>query len=164
MALVSSIIEPDVMLNGNVLSGFCELLPFLESHDDLTNLCVVLEIDAQGIYIRSKRFGIRWIVKSIRVVEEGAVYTDSPFDLCTRLDLNRQLQEDMDEVEAQVEAEIEELKAKIQSLRDFTSKARGLLQDAEGIGCLDSPEAEKEWASKTESLSRLVRNYQRGRS
>lgn len=164
MALVSSIIEPVVVLNGNVLSGFCELLPFLESLDDLTNLCIVLEIDAQGIYIRSKRFGIRWIVKHIRVVQEGVVHTESPFDLCTRLDVNRQLQEDMEDVEGHVQVEIEELEAKIKSLRDFIRRARGLLQDAEGIGGTDAPEAEKEWAAKTESLSKLVWNYQRSRS
>lgn len=164
IALVSSVIEPDVILNGNILNGFCELRPFLESQSDLTELRILLEIDAQGIYIRSKKFGIRWIVKQLRVIQEHAVHVERPFDLGTRRDVHELLIKDLEEMEKQIQAEIEEMEEKSRSLRDYMKKAKGLLTEAERVAGIDGGEAEKEWATKTESISNMVWNYQRSRS
>jgi len=164
MALVSSIIEPDVILNGTVLSGFCEIMPFLETQSDLTQLRILLEIDAQGIYIRAKKFGIRWVVKQLRVIQEDAVHMESPFDIGTRHDVHQLLVEDLKELEIQIQAEIEEMEAKSKSLRDFVRRAKSQLLDAERLIGMDGNEVGKEWATKTESVSNMVWNYQRSRS
>lgn len=163
-SLVSAVAEPRVVLNNNPLGSFYDLLPFLQSRNDLSSLRVIVEMDAQGIYIRPKKFGVRWMVRSLRVVDEDAMHKESTFDLCTRMDVNQQLGNDVDELAERVAMEIEELQAKVHSLEDFVRTTRRLLVELEGVGTAEGKEAEREWAEKAEALSRLVWSYQRGRS
>lgn len=158
-ALVSSVLEPKVMLNHNILSGFCDLLPSLECRRDLSPLHVLVEIEAQGIYIRAKRFGIRWIVKDLRIVEEEFQKADNPFDMGTRLDVHDGLDEDLAEVERSVRREVGELQQKIRNLEEFVQTARRTLSDIRNIG----KEAEEEWADRANSLSKMLWSYQRVR-
>lgn len=162
-SLVSSIIEPDTVLNDTSVNGFCELLPIMESSKDLTSLRIILEIEAQGIYIRSKKFGIRWIIKYIRVIQEDIHNCDNAFDSCIRIDINDKLKEDVDDLEKDVQTEIADLNQKIKNLEEFVGKARNMLIKIEKVGTVEGKEAEQEWASQTDNLSKMIWNYQRNR-
>jgi hypothetical protein len=161
--LVSSIIEPEVVLNNTALGSFYEILPIIETKDDLSSVHIIMEIEAQGIYIRSKKFGIRWIVKSLRLIEEEHLLTDDIFDISTRMDVNQKLEEDIIDIEKQVTNEIAELHKKIRDLETFAEKAKAMFLDIEKIGLKDGKDANKEWATKTNSLATLLWNYQRSR-
>jgi hypothetical protein len=163
-SLVSSIIEPETVLNNTTVNGFYELLPVIESSKDLTNFRIILEIEAQGIYIRSKKFGIRWIIKYIRIIQEDIYHCDNAFDNCIRIDINEKLKEDVDDLEKLVQSEIDELQQKIKNLEEFMGKARNTLLKIERAGgTMEGKEAEQEWASQTDNLSKMIWNYQRNR-
>ena len=162
-ALVSSIIEPEVVLNSTVLGSFCEVLPITEAKNDLSTLRMIIEVEAQGIYIRSKRFGIRWIVKYMRLIEEEVILSESAFDASTRMDVNQKLREDVEELEKQVSCEISQLHKKIAELEAFVQRTKGVLLDIERIGMSEGKDADREWATRTGSLAALVWNYQRSR-
>lgn len=162
-ALVSSIIEPTVVLDNTILGSFNELLPVIEPRKTLSGLRTVLEIEAQGIYIRSKKFGIRWIVRYIRLVQEDVNPIENAFDMSTRIDLTHAIRDDVDELEEQVRSEIAELQNKIRSLEGFVRRARDELEDIELVVKRDDLEAEKEWQARSDCLSKLIWNYQRSR-
>jgi len=162
-SLVSSIIEPETILNDTTVNGFCDLLPIMESSKDLTSLRIILEIEAQGIYIRSKKFGIRWIIKYIRVIQEDIHNCDNAFDSRIRIDINDKLKEDVDDLERDVRTEIDDLNQKIKSLEEFVGKARNMLVKIDKVGIVEGKDAEKEWASQTDNLSKMIWNYQRNR-
>lgn len=160
-AMVSSVLEPKVILNHQILTGFCELLPLLESRADLSHLQIFMEIEPQGIYIRSKRFGIRWIVKHIRIIEEEFQKSDNAFDQGTRLDVHEGLREDLNEMEGQIHAEIGDLQKKIRNLEEYLQKARKVISDVECLAETDM--SGQEWAAKAETLSKMIWEYQRTR-
>lgn len=162
-SLVSSIIEPTVILDNTILGSFNELLPVIEPRKTLSGLRIVLEIEAQGIYIRSKKFGIRWIVRYIRIVQEDVNPIENAFDTSIRFELTHAMREDVEELENQVRTEIIELQNKIRSLEGFVKRARNELDCIELIGKRDDIEAEKDWQARTEALSKLIWNYQRSR-
>ncbi len=162
-ALVSSIIEPEVILNNTIMGSFYEVLPVTEAKDNLSSMRIVMEIEAQGIYIRSKKFGIRWIVKSVRLVEEEVIIAESAFDTYTRIDVNQKLGEDVADLERLVASEIAELHKKIGDLETFVARTKNMLIDIERIGITNGKEADREWASKTGSLTAHIWNYQRSR-
>ena len=162
-SLVSSIIEPETILNNTTVNGFCELLPVMESSKDLSSLRIILEIEAQGIYIRSKKFGIRWIIKYIRVIQEDIHNCDNAFDICIRMDINDKLKDDVNELEGLVQTEIAELNQKIRNLEEFVEKVQNTLLKIERVGIAEGKEAEQEWASQTDNLAKMIWNYQRNR-
>lgn len=165
--LASSIIEPFISIDNTVLNSFHELLPVIESMSarDMASLHVVLEIQAQGIYIRSKRFGIRWLVRSLRIFRDETVNTESAFDASTKRDVNEMIGADICELEGLVSAEIEELQQKRRRLEEYIKRVRGLYEDILDVTLVGGKDADagKEWAAKTEHVTKLIWDYQRGR-
>lgn len=164
-ALVSSIIEPIVVLDNNLYNSFSDIVPIMESKKSLSNVRTLLEIEAQGIYIRSRKFGIRWLVKSVRMFQDDIQPVEDLFDLSTCDDIVASYKDDILELEQQVGFEINELTKKMQSLQDYMRRVKHLMDDVEYTKqTIDQgPEFVKEWGTKTDALHRLIWKYQRDR-
>lgn len=158
--LVSSIIEPVVVLDHQLMTGFCEVLPIMESKSNLTQVRIILEIEAQGIYIRSRKFGIRWLVKSVKLFQDDIQPVEELFDISTCRDVTSSYHDDMIEVEQQVVEEIKELQKQINNLENYVQKLKTLVKDIENT---DVEASYKEWITKTEMFTKLIWKYQRNR-
>lgn len=163
--LVSSIIEPTVFLDNIMMNSFSEVIPIMESKKTLTDIRIVLELEAQGIYIRSRKFGIRWLVKSIRMFQDDIHPVENLFDASTCNDIISSYKDDMNELEYSIEMEIDDLRNKIRYLQDYAHRARGLLDELENTKkkIHEGGEFSKEWAKKSDVFNKLVWNYQRDR-
>lgn len=161
-ALVSSIIEPVVMMDNVMRSSFCEVIPVLESKSSLSDIRIILELEAQGIYIRSRKFGIRWLVKSVRMFQEDHP-AEELFDPSTCRDVIESYRDDIVELERQVGREVDDLAKKIDQLQQFMRRVKRNMEEIQLIRIDEGPEFLKECGERALALHKLIWNYQRHR-
>ena len=121
---------------------------------DLSNHSVSVELEAQGLYFLSKRFGIRWLVRTIKMEEDK----DEPeYSEEHRKEVEELWEMDVKTLSDKIRSDITMYKNNIQILKNLDISAHSLLSAAKNqVSC--GPE----WNSAFSELTGKMAKYYNG--
>jgi hypothetical protein len=146
-AIVSEVRPPHIIYNKQDIDSLDDL-------PDISNLTCSVELEIQGLYFLSKRFGIRWLLRSVKVEEES----EDPEDA----------EEHRREVEDMWETDVAAIAHKIGSDIDTHRKYIGVLENLgnETRGLLATAKAQEttgpDWDAAFLGLTREIAKYYNG--
>lgn len=154
-ALASSVKQPRELQVKNEEVSITRLFGW--NRDDLRSMACSLDIEAQGLYFYPKRFGIRWMIRSLRFLDP---------------DTNQHHIEDLTPAnKADVESELKgELNETIESIRELRDSYRAKMTELEKLEkemeeafaeALVQPSMNKNWNQSLELVRSKITAYQK---
>jgi hypothetical protein len=111
----------------------------IESLDDipLVNSRLTVELEAQGLYFFSRRFGFRWILRTLRI-EPDDTGSDKLEDSINKVDIESAWETELQTMYEKVDSDIEMHRTRIKMLEDFKGEMTDLFDAAKKeSGCTD---------------------------
>jgi hypothetical protein len=115
-----------------------------------------VDLEAQGLYFYPKRFGIRWMIRSLRFAEtpiKGETEDLTPAD---KTDLETELNEEIQETIQSIRTLMESYRTKLRELEDIETSILTSFENA-----LSQPAMNKNWNQSLENVRSKMTAYQK---
>lgn len=152
VAILSSEVRPPIVLyNEEPLPDGIEIkdLPLSECH-------ISLEIELQGLFFYSQKFGLRWLLRSIKIDKNDQDTPETIVNI-TKGDVEAHWKHDIEALNASIDNDIESYTTRIELLKAYRKEVNGLLSDA-----IEEKDASPRWNDCLAEMSCKVAKYYAG--
>ena len=125
--LMSDVKTHMIHYNGDVVDAMTDI-------KDMASCKLSVEIEIQGLYFFSTRFGLRWIVRSLHVSSVEGEAETAIAAAVDRESIEQAWEYDLEGLDAAVMADIEDYRVKIGKLRAFREDVKAKFAKARGFG------------------------------
>ncbi len=130
---------------------------FAWNRDNLRQLVCSVDLEAQGLYFYPKRFGIRWMIRSLRFADPSNL-TGETEDLtpANKMDIEQDWKEEISETVGSIHAMCESYRAKLQELEELEHQLVTSFEEA-----VSQTSMNKTWNQSLENVRSKITAYQK---
>jgi hypothetical protein len=157
VVLASSVKVPrSITFRGKALDNFDELTRAMPR--ELRSLLCSCSLEAQGLYFYPKKFGVRWIIRTIELHDKAQI--DEPEALLNhdKEEVEEFWRNELSEARVSIAQDVKVLEEKIAKLRDYEGELELLMKEAE-----KEEGSSSKWNDCLDSLKSKIFEYKCGR-
>lgn len=146
--LISDVKPPCIYHNRSIVESF-------DGIGDPSKVRLSVELEIQGLYFFSQKFGLRWLLKTIKIEDEPDEELEEPRD--HKSDVEDEWERDIKTLDEGIQRDIEEYREKIRILEGLTTSVHGLLSKAK-----KEENCSLEWNATLSQLTDRMAKYYNG--
>jgi hypothetical protein len=159
--LISETRDPNIYYDGVLLDSVASILS-LEGLSSLKSKYITAEIEAQGLFIYPKKFGVRWIINTISIQSQEYVPDESDIgnesEWVDKSIIEASWLADITELKEHIAQDIKHFRSRIEHLTEVEKDIQAQFEAATNMSCVSY-----QWNDRLNSISRACSKYYSGK-